>query len=724
MFHQTLPAAKYEQFVKVLLAHTQATADRVTLTDTVAPPGQDDIQQYLVIIAPDFAALLTATATSLPGFLTVELTFTPETVIDFLQQLPASQHRSQNPTFAVNASILSPLIPAILTDLLSLCAAELSPQTSRCQPQVNLAVQQRMHRERLIHEITTQIRQSLELPDILRTAVEQIRDFLQADRVLIIEEIPEGTRKVTYEARSDRAWSSLIGVVAPTGLPGNQSPCKDGQILVISDLEAQPIDSGAWQELRVSFQVKSLLIVPILVQGKVWGFLMAHDCQQPRLWYSQEQEFLNHVCNHISIAIHQSQIYQQLQQQKATLEDRVAERTQALRQSLLSAESAHRVKSDFLATISHELRSPLTCVIGMSATLLRWPLGPLTEKQRQYLETIHDSGTHLLELINRILELSQVEVGQTALRIQSFSLSQLARQVLQRVRAMAMTAQLNLKLELEIPANFDTFTADPHRLQQVLIHLLTNAIKFTPTQGNVMLRVECDAQEARFTVSDTGIGIPSHLQPLLFQLFQQLDTPYQRRYEGIGLGLAFTQQIVELHHGTITVQSQEEHGSTFAVAIPRQSQESSFSPLPSQTPEGRIILIEEQEDTATLICELLTATGYQVIWMTDLVIEQLPHFQPLLVIVSQRLDQFNLNRLVQHLQDTPATQQTKVILLCAPDSAINLSEARPGTDTELPYLQRVDAYLHYPLDPEELLAQVSALTQLETTSLFIPMSVS
>ncbi|AFY62631.1 ATP-binding protein [Synechococcus sp. PCC 6312] len=744
IFSQTLPAGKYGQFAAVLLAQTQELGERVVIQDTGDPlpeqnlmglanedsfgaefpnltnPGLGETENFTAIVAPDFTALLTAQATPLPGFLRLQLTFAPQLVREFLQSLP---RQLQWPEYQSGASTpVLQVTQTILAELLNLCAADLSPQTSICQPQVNLAVQQRMQRERLIHQITTQIRQSLDLPATLNTAVSQIREFLQADRVLILQAMAENQGEVTYEAQRDEAWSSLLGVGdIPWGPdPVNWQQFRDGEILALPDITVNHQQNGVWVEFWQSYQVQSLLLVPIVVQGKVWGGLMAHACQQPRVWYPQEQEFLSHVCNHISIAIYQSQLYSQLQQQKISLEDRVAERTQALRQSLLAAEAAHRVKSDFLATISHELRSPLTCVIGMSATLLRWPLGPLTEKQRQYLETIHASGTHLLELINRILELSQVEVGQAALRIQSFSLGQLARQVRQRVRALAMAAQLNLKLELDIPAHLDTFTADPHRLQQVLIHLLTNAIKFTPAQGSVTLRVECDGQEARFAVSDTGIGIPSHLQPLLFQLFQQLDTPYRRRHEGMGLGLAFVQQIVDLHQGTITVQSREDHGSTFFVSIPLQAWESSLTALPIPASEGRIILIEEQEDTATLICELLTAAGYQVIWVTDPVIEQLSHFQPWLIIVSQRLDRFNLNRLVEHLQAAPSPQPTKVILLCPPGASLTLPET--GSEPEPSYL-RADACLHYPLDPEELLTQVTALIQPERKSLFTAASV-
>ncbi len=721
---QTLSTQKYAQFVDVLLARTETLPGRVLRrgcdfalrevsskaeVNCSTPPEMADlpeIQDFVLVVAPDIWALLIAESNNLPGYVTVQLTFEPTMIQTWGQFYPSLNGLT-------TASPPEPLTALsqqnqILWDLLVLSTAELSPQNSTCQPQVNLAVNQRIHRERLIHQITTQIRQSLDLSDILNTAVSQIRDFLQADRVLITEWTGQSQGTLIYEAQGSGAWQSMLGTADVNRILdelGDWSRLRAGEIVAYSD--SSEFSHGAWQDLLHQYQVKSLLLVPIMVQGTLWGLLIAQHCQDIRIWLPQEQEFLCHICDHVSIALYQSQLYRQLQQQKATLEDRVAERTQALRQSVLSAESAQRVKSDFLATISHELRSPLTCVIGMSSTLLRWPLGPLTEKQRHYLETIHDSGTHLLELINRILELSQVEVGQTALRIRAFSLSQLARQVLQRVRAMALTAQLNLNLDLDIAPESDTFTADPHRLQQVLIHLLTNAIKFTPAQGHVTLRVVAQGDQVEFAVMDTGIGIPAHLQPLLFQLFQQLDTPYRRCHEGMGLGLAFTKQIVDLHQGSITVQSQEQQGATFTVIIPRQAWAPTLSPTPPP-PEGRIILIEDQEETATLICELLTAAGYQVVWMTDPVIEQLSHFQPLMVIVSQRLHHFDLHRLIQHLQQNPNTQHTKTLVLRDTGLGGNSPAMAPN---EL----KGDAYLSYPIDPEKLLAQIAALLQPETS---------
>jgi len=229
------------------------------------------------------------------------------------------------------------------------------------------------------------------------------------------------------------------------------------------------------------------------------------------------------------------------------------------------------LRSEFLATISHELLTPLTYVIGMSSTLLRWPLGELSQRQRDYLQTIHDSGEHLLEMINDILDLSQIEAGKTVLNITEFSLVSIAEKTLASLLEKATGEQVKLRLDLQINPQRDRFTADAERVEQIILNLLTNAIKFTPEGGNVILRLWVEDDTAVFQVEDTGIGIPEEQLPLLFEKFQQLDTPYRRRYEGTGLGLALTKQLVELHRGRIEVESTVGIGSIFTVWIPSQA---------------------------------------------------------------------------------------------------------------------------------------------------------
>ncbi len=285
--------------------------------------------------------------------------------------------------------------------------------------------------------------------------------------------------------------------------------------------------------------------------------------------------------------------YAHLQQQTHCLEQQILDRTQDLRDALVTAQASSRAKTEFLSTMSHELRTPLTTIIGMTATLLRCHLiqpdarGSLTlQKQQEYLQTIQSRGEHLLALINDILDLSQAETGKAILDIREFSLFQLARQAIKSLQEKADLKQVELCLDLNVGAEFfrvveqdgeekglprDRFQADPQRVKQILTNLLSNAVKFTPKLGCVTLKIWVSEERAILRVEDTGIGIPEAELPLLFQKFRQLDASYHRKYEGTGLGLALTKQLVELHSGTIEVESKVGVGSHFTVHLPSQA---------------------------------------------------------------------------------------------------------------------------------------------------------
>ncbi|MCJ8279979.1 MAG: ATP-binding protein, partial [Rivularia sp. ALOHA_DT_140] len=182
-----------------------------------------------------------------------------------------------------------------------------------------------------------------------------------------------------------------------------------------------------------------------------------------------------------------------------------------------------------------------------------------------------DSGERLLEMINDILELSQIEAGKAVLNITEFSLSDIARNTINNgLLEKARQAQVILDLELLFNSEKDKFIADARRINQILLNLLTNAIKFTPQGGNVTLRIWVEDENAIFQVEDTGIGIPQEQLSLLFEKFHQLDTPLSRRYEGTGLGLALTKQLIQMHRGRIDVESTVGQGSIFTVWIPTQ----------------------------------------------------------------------------------------------------------------------------------------------------------
>jgi len=227
-------------------------------------------------------------------------------------------------------------------------------------------------------------------------------------------------------------------------------------------------------------------------------------------------------------------------------------------------EVASRHKSEFLASMSHELRTPLNAVIGFSDVLLERMFGELNGRQEEYVRDIRDSGRHLLELINEILDLSKVEAGRMELDPAQLSLPELLEQGLALIRERA--ARQHLTVTLAVAPEVGDVWADEVKLKQVVVNLLTNAVKFTPVGGSVDVDARVLGEEAIVSVRDTGVGIAPEDQERIFEAFQRGDR--RASVEGTGLGLTLSKRFVELHGGRVWLESALGEGSTFGFAIP------------------------------------------------------------------------------------------------------------------------------------------------------------
>ncbi len=284
---------------------------------------------------------------------------------------------------------------------------------------------------------------------------------------------------------------------------------------------------------------------------------------------------------------------------------------------------ASRLKSDFLASMSHELRTPLNAIIGFSDLLLNGDYGALAPRQASAVGDVLTAGNQLLALINDVLDLSKIEAGRMEVTVEPIDLGALVGEACLVVAGAAR--RTSIRITSEVQAGAITVAADPQRLQQVLVNLISNAVKFTPGQGDVRIRARAEDGHARVEVVDTGIGIAPEAARRLFTPFTQLENGLARRFPGTGLGLSICRRLVELMGGEIGLESAPGRGSTFFFTLPNAGERASFPPsppsskrvpdrasVPPSPPHPTILVVDDSEPNRRVLRAILRGVGCQV----------------------------------------------------------------------------------------------------------------
>ncbi|MGG6296025.1 PAS domain-containing hybrid sensor histidine kinase/response regulator [Leptolyngbya sp. AN02str] len=404
---------------------------------------------------------------------------------------------------------------------------------------------------------------------------------------------------------------------------------------------------------------------------------------------------------------------------------------------------ATRLRDEFLANMSHELRTPLNVILGMSESLQEKVYGAINQQQEEAINMIAQSGSHLLELINDILDLSKAEASKLELQLVPTPISELCHSSLGFVTHQAH--QKNLKLVAQIPPGLPDILVDERRIRQVLINLLMNAVKFTPNNGTIQLIVQQKYQADRpflcFSVIDTGIGIAPDNLNRLFKPFSQIDSSLNRRYAGTGLGLALVRRLVELHHGKVDVTSTLGQGSCFTIYLPYQGDSTvdvaklqsggqataiTQSILPAtnavtelitdtnptliaQLPMAPLILLaEDNEANIATIISYLNARGYQTVLARTgkEAIEIAQMRSPDLILMDIQMPEMNG---LESIQQIRASQQSSHIPIIA------LTALAMASDRDKCLAAGADDYCTKPIRLKQLVATIRSLLSRETT---------
>ena len=429
------------------------------------------------------------------------------------------------------------------------------------------------------------------------------------------------------------------------------------------------------RELLARFGFRASLAVPLLREDRIIGALVVRRNSTGE-FPPEVIELLKTFATQSALAIQNARLFREIENKNRQIE------------------AANRHKSEFLANMSHELRTPLTAIIGFSEVLSDKLFGELNDKQNEYIGDIVTSGRHLLSLINDILDLSKVEAGRMELDVTRFDLPTAIENALILIRERA--TRHGIKVEHYIDERLGEVAGDERKFKQILLNLLSNAVKFTPEGGSIGVSAALIKDAVEVAVRDTGIGIAPENQQTIFEEFRQVGTDAAKKREGTGLGLTLTKKFVELHGGTIRVESAVGRGSTFTFTLPLTKRTLMAQEL--------ILIVEDNEKNRKLIRDLLQAKGYQTIESdaAEQGLKLAEERQPALILMDIQLAGMDGISALRQLKASASTRSIPVMAITASAMTYN---------RESMLAEGFDGYQIKPFNLREFLADIARLIE-------------
>ncbi|MDD1416001.1 GAF domain-containing protein, partial [Dolichospermum sp. ST_con] len=421
-----------------------------------------------------------------------------------------------------------------------------------------------LQQQKIIQEITQEIRSSLNLTQILATVTQKVQELMQADRVIVYRLFPDGKSQIVeevvtsgYVALKDRHWDDETW-------PQDILDCYwQGQPRIIPD-----VMNDVWKDCLVEYslegQIQSKIVAPILQDlaenetgrwvnhphNKLWGILVVHACSTKRIWEESEAEVLQQIANQLAIAIQQSDLFYKLQT------------------SLKKEKEVSQMRSRFISMASHEFRTPLAIIYSSTNILQNYSDRLTSENKQEHLEVIQKTISHIVQLLDDVLMINRAESEKMEFKPEALDIIGFCRRLKTEIAATSSKHTIEFSVNTSEPTLNDILVVqfDPKLIRQIITNLLSNAMKYSPENSSVDFRLNIENDQLIFKIQDSGLGIPEKDQINLFGSFYRASNVGS--ISGTGLGLAIVKKCVDQHQGEITLDSEVQQGTTFTVRIP------------------------------------------------------------------------------------------------------------------------------------------------------------